>query len=222
MITLTVAAVVAIVWLGVRLAQPLSRSERATTDNGGWRWPFAALSGSVEGHDVVEFCEGVARSLRSSTSFESAVWAGAQWTDGVLGDELAAAREHVEAGEDIDVALRRVGDRVGCAELDRVIDAVGLCRPTGGPTAAVFDVMADAARSERDLESELAALATPARTSARVIGVLPLAFGLFAVLIDPGVLAALVSSPIGIACLVGGLIAEYVGFTWIKRIVEAT
>ncbi|MCH7789389.1 MAG: type II secretion system F family protein, partial [Acidobacteria bacterium] len=126
----------------------------------------------------------------------------------------------VEAGEDIDAALRVVSERVQTDEMDRVIDAIALCRPTGGPTAAVFDVMADAARRERDLESELVALAAPTRTSAHVVGFLPLAFGLLAVLIDPAVLSSLVSWPVGVVCLTGGAIAEIVGFVWMRHIVR--
>jgi tight adherence protein B len=218
-ITLTLAAGLVVGWAACRFAQPPSSAGHGPKPElASWSL-FAESRRSVERHDVVEFCEGVARALRSSSSFGAAVWAGSERTDGVLGRELARARDRVDAGQDIDEALLAVAQRVGDTELNRVIDAIALCRPTGGPTAAVFDVMADAARQERDLTAALTALAAPARTSAMVVAALPLAFLVLAMMVDPGVVASLVSWPVGIVCLVSGAIAEFVGFAWMRRIV---
>jgi tight adherence protein B len=76
-------------------------------------------------------------------------------------------------------------------------------------------------RERREVAGEVRALATQARTSAGVLAVAPLAFTGLVSTIEPGAVAFLVTSPLGLACLLLGLALEALGAVWMTRITRS-
>ena len=66
------------------------------------------------------------------------------------------------------------------------------------------------------------ALSSQARASAVVIGLAPLGFAVLAAMVDPASIHFLVGTPIGIACLVVGVVLDGVGAAWMHRLAAIT
>lgn len=78
---------------------------------------------------------------------------------------------------------------------------------------------ARAIRDRRAVTAERAAQSTPARLSARVMTLLPLAVAAWSVAVDATVRQFLLATPLGWACLASGLGLNLAGRWWINRLV---
>ena len=129
-------------------------------------------------------------------------------------DELVRGRKRhaggAGQGEEVDHLGERAPHRrgVGCA-CSPIHDAS--TRPPGDD-----DEQRQGRRHE--VQAEVHALATQARTSAGLLAVAPLAFAGLVATIEPGAVAFLITSPVGVACLLLGVGLDAVGATWMRRI----
>jgi tight adherence protein B len=96
--------------------------------------------------------------------------------------------------------------------------ALQIAADAGGSVARALDGVADTIRGQQHLRAEIDALASQAEASAVLIALLPLAFAAVAGAADPDTLAFLVSTPIGLICLVTGIVLDVVALVWMRRI----
>jgi tight adherence protein B len=131
---------------------------------------------------------------------------------------LAAVVQTHEYGGDVPAALRRAAAAPGADGLALVAAAWQVSHRTGhGLADAVVRVarsLREARATDRVVRSELAS----ARATARLVAVLP-AFA-WAIGVGSGghPVGFLLGTPLGLACLAGGLALELAGLVWIERI----
>lgn len=149
------------------------------------------------------------------------------------GFEVAAGRPGPAAAE-LHVALRFQARGIGLQEVvDRwagqrpgtglplVADALALAGASGGSQVAALRSVG-ATLLERDaLDREVRALAAQAQLSALVLVVTPAAFAAAVAVLDHRIAVFLLASPLGWACLVGGLLLDGAGAWWMRRLVGA-
>jgi tight adherence protein B len=169
-----------------------------------------------------ELLDRLAASLRGGESASAALVA----LDGSLPEPLATElRPVVEAlrhGAGIQVALAGwASSPTSSAEVRLVAAALSLGTGVGGEVARAVDRTAATLRERQELRGEVRALATQARASAAVLALAPLAFAGLVATIEPAATTFLVASPVGWACLGGGLVLELVGAVWMSRITGA-
>jgi tight adherence protein B len=122
---------------------------------------------------------------------------------------------------DVKTALQAAASTPGGESLADVSAAWHLAEQAGAPLAVILDRMAGSIQAEVELEREVAVEAGPARATARLMAVLPV-FGLgLGLLLGVNPVAVLLSSGLGVACLVAGLALAGCGLWWIERIVAA-
>jgi tight adherence protein B len=129
----------------------------------------------------------------------------------------------VRAASPVDVraALEEASSTPGGENLADLAAAWHLAEQAGAPLVVILDRMADSIQTEVELDREVAAEAGPARATARLMAVLPV-FGLgLGLLLGVNPVAVLVSSGLGVACLIGGLTLACCGLGWIEHIVSA-
>ncbi len=157
----------------------------------------------------------IARAVRSGSSIPDALARAA-------GDELPTAKrwrrlvEQIELGRPLDEALAAEAAESESAER-LLLAGLRVGAREGGAIAAATGTMAARLRQEVELEDRRRVLTTQARTSAQVLGVLPIVFVVVMVAVrgpDPWL------RPLGLACLGVGVVLEVVGVFWMQRLLR--
>jgi tight adherence protein B len=168
-----------------------------------------------------EMLGGVARELRAGATLQAALVSGAEAVDPAAdprGVELALA---LRRGADLDDALARWAGELPSPARQLASTALSLGAHTGGASALVVDGVADTLRDRLALDREVAALSSQARASAALLVVAPIVVAVLAASADSRIAAFLVGSPVGWACIVGGLVLDLVGAAWMRAIVAS-
>lgn len=164
--------------------------------------------------DIAEICLALSAELQSGVPMGRAVSAvAADWPE-LLGDVAG----QVAVGGDVAAALRGSAGAPGAGALNAVAAAWEVAERTGAPLSRVLLAVADslrmAAAARREAQSQLAT----ARTTARLMAVLP--FGTLLLLSggDQAAVRFLVTTPVGLVCLgVAGALAA-LGLWWVGRV----
>jgi tight adherence protein B len=170
---------------------------------------------------LVDCLERLATALRSGASPRQALGEIASESDGPLGDDLRSLHHRLDLGLPLADTLRwwpRL--RPGVSEIADVSAALATALEAGGSAARAVDDVADSVRARHELEAEVAALASQARASAILIGLLPLMFASVLAGVDPESLTMLVTTTVGRVCLLVGVSLYAVGWLWMARIVR--
>jgi tight adherence protein B len=162
---------------------------------------------------VVELCDALQAELASGQTPALALErAGAEWSP------LAPVARTAVAGGDVPAALRDLALEPGAAELRVGAGAWQVAHRTGHGLAddlgRVAEDLRAAEQTRRVVEGELSS----ARATARLLAALPVA----ALLMGSGAGADpwrfLAETPVGLACLTGGLACGYAGLAWIEAL----
>lgn len=165
--------------------------------------------------------ESVAGFLRAGSSMPQALAATGEVTPGVLGTEIGALVIAAGQGSPLDVELERWERRRPLPGVHLVVAALALGFHTGGPQARSLDAVAFTLRDREAVRREAVALSSQARASAAVMVVMPVAFAGVAAAVDPRVAQVILTTPLGLACLAGGLLLDTVAALWMARITGA-
>lgn len=177
----------------------------------GWPWP--SRSGD-DASAVQEACDVLASELAAGRPVADALAvAAARWP------ALAPVEESLRLGADVPEAWRAVAaERRGAADLRLVAAAWQVSAESGhGLARALHRVghgLRRRARTRRVVESELAS----ARSTARLVALLPVAVLLMGRGSGGDPLAFLLGAPVGWLCLVSGLLLLAAGLGWIELI----
>jgi tight adherence protein B len=165
----------------------------------------------------------VAASLRAGASLRGALADAAVGTAEPLGGQLAEVVAEAERGRPLRDALAGWADRAPPAASGARLAATALAigAEAGGGIAQAVDGVAATVRERRQVQAEVAALATQARASAVLLGVAPLGFAALLSVSDPAAARFLLGTPVGLACLGAGLALEALGVAWMARITGA-
>lgn len=168
-----------------------------------------------------EFLERLASSIRAGSTPGAAFVAMAQTTPDPLSRELTRVAAEVDHGAALAAALARWGAGTPSHHVRMAAQSLGLAAECGGEVARSIDRVAATLRERWELRGEVRALATQARASAFVLGVIPIAFTALVASIDPTVWTVLITSPLGLLCLAAGLLLEALGAIWMTRILRS-
>ena len=89
-----------------------------------------------------------------------------------------------------------------------------------GPIAATVEAVGRTVREQLAVEAELRSASAQVRASAAVILAAPVGFTVVLGAADPGVVAFLTGTPVGLGCLAGGVVCDLVGGLWMARILR--
>ncbi len=179
----------------------------------GWRRPGRDES------DHACLLEAVARSLRSGQSLVGAIREGAE-AEAEAGPGVALARSVRLADSGVGV-VAVVDDWVGARPSGpRLLagTALAMGAEMGGAQARCLDAAAASLRERASLEREVRALTSQARASAGVMVSAPLGFAVFSCATNPRVAQVLTATPLGWACMMGGLVLDATGAGWMLRL----
>jgi tight adherence protein B len=145
--------------------------------------------------------------------------AGAPERAGGLRRRMLAAADAAAAGGDAAGVLGAEAVAGSCAAA--LAAAWSVCQRSGSSLAAPVHRLVDGAAAELRVEREAEAALASARSSARLLAVLPLAGALLGQLSGSGSVRVLLSTGVGQACLVAGTALDLAGLAWLDRLADA-
>jgi len=134
-------------------------------------------------------------------------------------DALEPVARAVADGAPVQQALDGWAADVDDDRLRLVTDAVAVAGSSGGSLARALLGAGETLREREALRRELCALGSQARASALVLVAVPIAFTAVVAVADRRVGAFLLMTPAGWACLLAGLVADGVGWWWMRRLI---
>jgi len=169
-----------------------------------------------------ELLGGVARELRSGASLPAALVVAAEGVDASVDPSCAELSRALRRGGDLELALGAWSGQGSGSARQLAATALALGARTGGASALLVDGVADTLRERLAVDREVAALSSQARASAALLVCAPIVVAVLAATADQRIASFLLASPVGLACILGGLLLDLVGAAWMRAIVAGS
>lgn len=164
--------------------------------------------------------EGVAAELRGGGTVTGALerLAGGP---GSLGSDMAVLCGRTDLGSTPVDALEAWANERPLPGVAECAGALAIAWETGGKAAVALVNLGTALRERAGAVDEARALSAQTRASAVVIVAAPIAYLVFASIVDPGSVSTLVGTPVGWICLTVGLGLDGAAMAWMRRIMRS-
>ena len=171
---------------------------------------------------AVEACTALAGELRAGRSPAQALAVAAGLAVGPSRAALTTAAAAAGLGGDVGQALRpRTGEVGAVPQVLRSLAACWtVCSGSGGGLAAAVERLEQGLRADQAQRRAVQAELAGPRATAGMLAVLPLAGLLLAAGLGADPLHVLFETPVGLACLGGGLGMDVLGLLWTGRLVR--
>ncbi len=160
----------------------------------------------------------LAAAVRSGASLTQAIRYASTEAAPPVRDDLALVVERLDTGIALDQALRSWSSARPGANVELVVGSLELHRRSGGDLPAVLDQVVGTIRDRVSITREVRSLTAQARMSAWILGLLPVGFFGFLWLTSRRDIEGAMSTPVGIACVLVGLLLELGAFAWIRKL----
>jgi tight adherence protein B len=169
----------------------------------------------------------IANALRAGSSFLQAIELVVRESRPPISTEFARVIREVNLGLPFEQALENMVRRVKSDDLELMATAISIQHTVGGNLAEILDSIAFTIRERVRIKGEIRTLTAQQRMSGYVVGFLPIALAGFIFLVAPTFFEPMFAKPPDIAGLPLGLIilaigafAMFMGFMFIRKIVD--
>ena len=162
----------------------------------------------------------LAGSLRAGYSVPQAVDAVVREGEEPMSTELGRALVETRLGLALEDALESVARRMASVDFSWVVMALRIQRDVGGNLAEVLSNVAATMRERERLRRQVRVLSAEGRLSAWILGLLPLVFGGYLLLVRPQYLQPLWTTPLGWLMLVSAAVLFAAGVVWLRHVVK--
>jgi tight adherence protein B len=162
----------------------------------------------------------LATSLRAGYSLLQAIEAVGEEGSDPTRREFGRGMAEIRLGRPMDEALSDIAVRMDSVDFEWTVLAIEIQREVGGNLAEVLQTTAETMVQRNRLRREMKALTAEGRISAIVLSLLPVGLFLFISLSNPGYMEPMLTSTIGVAVLIGGVVFIGIGIFWMQKIVK--
>ncbi len=169
----------------------------------------------------------IANALRAGSSFLQAIELVVREARPPISTEFQRVIREVNLGLPFEQALENLVRRVRSDDLELMVTAISIQYQVGGNLAEILDSIAYTIRERVRIKGEIRTLTAQQRMSGYVVAFLPIGLLAFLFIIAPGFLEPMFDPAVGVAGLPGGVIlmalgafSMFVGFMFIRRIVD--
>ncbi len=134
--------------------------------------------------------------------------------------ELWRVTQEVQLGISLNNALDNLAQRVESNDLELVVTAIKIHSRVGGNLTTVLETISTTIRERSRLRRDIHVITSMQRISSYVIGLLPIALGLFILAINPAYIMRLFTPGVYLCIPFGALLFSAIGFLLIQRIVD--
>jgi tight adherence protein B len=161
----------------------------------------------------------VAGGLSAGYSLPQALDSAVREGEPPISTEFNRALVEARLGVPIEDALEGVATRMKSRDFAWVVMAIRIQREVGGNLSEVLSTVAATLRERERLRRQVQVLSAEGRLSAWILGLLPVVFALYLVLVRPEYLRPLWTNPLGVVMVVVGVVLLTVGALWMRKAV---
>jgi tight adherence protein B len=162
----------------------------------------------------------IVRAVRAGLPVMGSLDAAGKETPDPVGLEFKKIIADIQIGVDFDDALRRASQRIRQVEFDFFTASLILQRESGGNLAETLETLSKVLRRRAELRAKTKAMTSEARTSAIVIGCLPLFETAALTIVNPGYIKTLVEDPRGGYIIGGGITLIALGALTMRALIR--
>jgi len=169
----------------------------------------------------------IANALRAGSSFLQAIELVVRESRPPISTEFGRVIREVNLGLPFDQALENMVRRVRSDDLELMATAISIQHQVGGNLAEILDSIAYTIRERVRIKGEIRTLTAQQRLSGYVVGFLPIGLAGFLFIAAPGFMTpmfdnrvSLIGLPGGVIILVIGGVMMFIGFMFIRKIVD--
>ena len=162
----------------------------------------------------------LAGSLRAGYSLLQGVETVAHEIRDPMGKELSIVLTEARLGRPLEEALQDAASRMGSADFDWVVMAIGIQREVGGNLAELLSTVSETMIARQRLRREVRALTAEGRMTALILAFLPIAIGVALYFLNPSYMNVLFTRTIGKVMLAGSGVWACLGFAWMQKIIK--
>ncbi len=169
----------------------------------------------------------IANALRAGSSFLQAIELVVRESRPPISTEFGRVIREVNLGLSFEVALENMVRRVRSEDLELMATAISIQHTVGGNLAEILDSIAFTIRERVRIKGEIRTLTAQQRLSGYVVGFLPIGLAGFLFIAAPGFMSPMFDNRVSLIGLPGGVIilflggfAMFMGFMFIRRIVD--
>ena len=169
----------------------------------------------------------IANALRAGSSFLQAIELVVREARPPISTEFQRVIREVNLGLPFEQALENLVRRVKSEDLELMVTAISIQYQVGGNLAEILDSIAYTIRERVRIKGEIRTLTAQQRMSGYVVGFLPIGLVAFLFIIAPSFLEPMVDPEVNIAGIPTGMILiaiggimMFIGFMFIRRIVD--
>jgi len=169
----------------------------------------------------------IANALRAGSSFLQAIELVVREARPPISTEFQRVIREVNLGLPFEQALENLVRRVKSEDLELMVTAISIQYQVGGNLAEILDSIAFTIRERVRIKGEIRTLTAQQRMSGYVVGFLPIGLVAFLFIIAPSFLEPMLDPavnilgiPAGMVLMATGGIMMFIGFMFIRRIVD--
>ncbi len=169
----------------------------------------------------------IANALRAGSSFLQAIELVVRESRPPVSTEFGRVIREVNLGLSFDVALENMVRRVRSDDLELMATAISIQHTVGGNLAEILDSIAFTIRERVRIKGEIRTLTAQQRMSGYVVGFLPIGLAGFLFIAAPGFMepmfdasVSVLGLPLGVIILMLGGFSMFMGFMFIRKIVD--
>ncbi len=137
-----------------------------------------------------------------------------------ISTEFNRALVETRLGVELEDALDGIAGRMQSVDFEWVVMAIRIQREVGGNMAEVLTTVAATLRERERLRRQVQVLSAEGRLSAWILGLLPVVFALYLIVVRPDYLQPLVTTAFGWILIGTGLILLTIGGLWLRKVVK--
>jgi len=170
------------------------------------------------GKQLVDALMLLSSSLRAGMSLPQAFEVLTEEMPAPISDEFALVVKENKMGVTLEDCLAHLKQRMPLDDLELLTTAISISRETGGDLTEIFANLVHTIREKRKLDDRVRVLTVQGRLQGAIMGLLPIAFGVFIYFINPHNFDVMLNDKFGQMLLVWAVISEVIGIILIRRL----
>ncbi|MDP3042664.1 MAG: type II secretion system F family protein [Candidatus Omnitrophota bacterium] len=135
-----------------------------------------------------------------------------------ISDEFALVIKENKMGVSLEDCLAHLKQRIPLDDLELLTTAISISRETGGDLTEIFGNLVHTIREKRKLDDRVRILTVQGRLQGAIMGLLPIAFGVFMYFTNPGNFDIMLKDKTGQMLLAWAVISEIIGIILIRKL----